>query len=77
VIARRRGAGKGQSPISLTGFDPEPTFIVSDRMARFDVNRSLRIAAVDVAVGKAAGRDGRQLDLSYSGLDRVGSLGLT
>jgi hypothetical protein len=46
--------------------DPEQTLVARDRMARIDVNRTLRIAAVDVAVislmlRRKATRPSRQL----------------
>jgi hypothetical protein len=55
---------------------PGRSFVASDRMTGIDAKWSLPITAVDVPVWKAVGRDERELDLSCSGLDRVGSLGL-
>jgi hypothetical protein len=45
--------------------DPERTLVVSDRMARIDVNRTLRIAAENVGVGQIAVS---RIDLNDDGL---------
>jgi hypothetical protein len=53
--------------------DPERTFVASDRMARFDVNRPFTIATLGLAVGaaiKAVHQTGSTPEL-YRGFDQL------